>query len=153
MLYFVHYVVNDFLVLVVNLGVDVRLVGVIKQNLDKKYAINAGKADEQRLAKEAKKKRSIEIKSNVMIVVSVILYVVCRVSELVARASLYGQTLSTTNDIKCQGALFCYLLLNAIEYLYMVSYLFNIIIYYKFNANFQKGLRRFLNLKTNDQTQ
>ena len=112
--------------------------------------MKAGKSDDQRLAKEAKKKRSIEIKSNVMIVVSVILYVVCRVSELVARAYFYGHTLSS---VRCQGALLCYLVLNAIEYLYMVSYLFNIIIYYKFNGNFQKGFRRFLGLKTNDQMQ
>ena len=80
-----------------------------------------------------------------MIVSSIFLYFFCRLPELVGKVIFYTRTLFV-NANECSTAIFCYLLLNTIEYLYMISYIFNIFLYYKFNSNFKVGLRDYLGL-------
>ena len=45
----------------------------------------------------------------------------------------------------CAQALFCFMASNFIEYMYMLSYIFNIFLYYKFNTFFKRGLANFFN--------
>ena len=80
--YFFYYILNDFVVIIINLVVDIRLVISIKRNLSKKLEnkfhdkTELSKLDKKKLKEEEKKKTSVERKVNTMIVLNVIFYLV-----------------------------------------------------------------------------
>lgn len=146
--YIIHFILNDFVTLILNLIVDIRLIQIIKSDLDEKLKnkfhnkTDLSELDKKKLKDEEKKKTSVERKANAMIVVNVFIYLICRLPEI---GSLFFYfftpelTRSCTLDI-------CHLVSDFIDYLYILSYMFNIFIYYKFNTNFNKGLRNFFGI-------
>ena len=149
--YFIHYILNDFIILLINLVVDIRLVSLIKRNLEAKHLnqqrLEKNKEDNNlwKLKEEEDKKASVERKANTLIVVNVFIYVFCRFPELLGQFYLYFNVF--LEQEVCFISLFCYLVFNFIEYMYMLSYLFNIFLYYKFNSFFRKGLRNYFGMK------
>ena len=149
-----HYFFNDFILLVVNLIVDIKLVRAIKADLKQKLKF-AVDQEEQGVGHDRKQKllaknKSVEKKANYMILANVLIYSFCRLPELGARLYFvlnYESSPNTIDFINCSYEIFCYLLNNTIQYLYMLAYSFNIFIYYNFISNFRKGFRQFLGLK------
>ena len=94
--------------------------------------------------KDEKKKVSVERKATAMIIINVIIYFCCRLPELVGVLMLFY--FPKIFQSSCNLNILCYLSLNLIEYLYMFSYMFNILLYYKFSSQFYKGFRNFFNL-------
>ena len=152
--YFLHYLLNDLVFLVINLIIDAFLVAKIKSNLKEKLKArshtnqtqNLSEADVRKLEEEVKKKKSVEHKANQLIVSNIIIYVLCRLPELFGIFHFYFDFNPLSINKDCEGEILCYLIANSIEYLYMLAYLSNIIIYYKFNNNFQIGFRNFFGL-------
>ena len=150
--YFSYYLINDLFTLAANLAVDCLLVRRIRMNLKLKLArkwknkVRENLTDHERtkFKEEEKKKASVERKATAMIIISVIIYLCCRLPELVGVFVLYNLPKMTQSS--CIVNIFCYLSTNFIEYLYMLSYIFNIILYYKFSSYFRKGFRNFFHL-------
>ena len=123
--YLLHYLLNDFIILVVNLVIDVKLVLCIKANLAQKsvilestlFANKASETEKAKLKEEEKKRKSAENKANMMILVNLVIYVFCRLPELLEIFYEYFQGSSSSGF--CEAEIFCYLLKNVIEYLYM----------------------------------
>ena len=155
--YFFHYILNDLVLLLVNLVIDICLIRLIKLNLAKKFEIRLknlddNKQQEEKLKAELKSKRSVENKSNAMIVATLFVYFFCRLPELGGAFFFYFFKMKQHFGyiISCDIISSCYLLANIIEYSYMVSYITNVFFYYKFNKDFSRGLRMFLSLKPID---
>ena len=153
--YFAYYCLNDFIVIIINLAVDISLVHFIKSNLEEKLKNKSNKTElskleQLKLKEEEKKKATTEHKANVMIVLNVLIYVLCRFPELLDVVFVYliNGHLIFQDFFDCRDDESCYLFPNIIEYLYMLSYIFPIILYYKFNSNFNKGFRNFFGIKT-----
>ena len=156
--YFLHYILNDFLVLIINLFIDIKLVFEIKKNLTKKlkfYEFNSVKSASSlvrkleitRLKEELIKKRKTENKANEMIIIIVFIYLFCRLPEFVGIFYFYFKPYLSNFQASCRNSSICYFISNVVEYFYMLSYIFNIVLYYKFNSNFRKGFRLFFHLK------
>ena len=117
-----------------------------KMDLKIKSLGNSDKEPKEKLKKELDHKRNVENKSNMMIITTLILYVICRLPELLGIIYFYDNKLSKF-VVLCQDNILCSLLDNIIEYLYLISYCTNILFYYKFNNNFQKGFRNYFNFE------
>lgn len=90
----------------------------------------------------------LEEKINRIIVANLMVYTVCRLPELTLMVAIYFFDLrDTIFEGQCSVLKICYLLSDSIQYLYMISYITNIYFYYRFNSNFEKSLRKLLNLK------
>ena len=77
-------------------------------------------------------------------------YSFCRLPELGARFyfAFNQHVVDMFNQfLNCSVKIFCQLLSHTIQYLYMLSYSFNFLIYYNFISNFRKGFRQILGLK------
>ena len=153
--YFFQYIFNDIVILVLNLFIDVLLVKTIKKELKCKIntqtrIINsksgpASELERKKIKKDEERKVAVERKVNLMIVISVILYIFCRVPEVIGIfVFYYFYDFSYTRF--CISSVFCYLASNVIEYMYMVSYILNIFLYYKFNTFFKRGFRNFFGI-------
>ena len=154
--YFLHYIINDFVILIINLVIDIKLVFIIKANL--KHKIDAMKntvetdflantriqVKNQKLEESLKKKKSVENKANALIVANVFIYFFCRIPEL---AGMLYFPFFRFSDGYCTNHLLCYLIYNTMEYMYMLSYAFTILICYKFNSNFQIGFKNLFRSK------
>ena len=147
-LYFFHYVFNDFFLLIVNLVIDIKLVFVIRNDLTEKlnFKINSCQNQEisvsEKFKNDFKHKQKVENKSNAMIFSTLVMYIFCRIPELLGSVYFYNNNI-TEILILCKDNILCYLLDNVIEYMYMLSYCLNVIFYYKFNSSFKKGFRNF----------
>ena len=141
-----------FFILIVNLIYDILMVGIIKSDLkqklenkrklkNKSQSRSENNDIETKIKNEMKKKNSIERKANAMILVTVAIYKACRLPELTGVFLQYF--FHSIFYYSCQGQLICYVISNLTEYIYMYSYCFNIIIYYKFNSFFNKGFKNF----------
>ena len=152
-LYFLHYFFNDFLVLVLNLFIDIKLVSIIKSNLKEQLKVKEDLLRIQspkhmtKLRKILKYKRKVEKKSNAMIIATLFVYFFCRIPELLGNIFFYYFGLLSSFENRCAEVSLCYLLDNSIEYLYMLSYSTNIVFYYKFNSFFKKGFRQFFGIR------
>ena len=132
----------------INLIIDAKLVRVIRSDLKKKLRFQS--ADKIKLQNMLAKKKSIEIKTSVMIVLSVVIYTFCRLPELGAKFFFFFYANDTNQEFyrTCNTFILCYLLSNSVEYLYMLAYTFNFFINYKFNSSFQAGYHNYFNLKS-----
>ena len=152
--YFVHFFFNDCLILLLNLVVDCCLVRLIKwdlvqkmlnkQNMNSINHTEMSPLEMKRMKEEEMKKAAVERKSNAMIVLSVVIYLFCRVPELVGILVFY---FFEEIYMSCLANFICYSLSSFVEYLYMLSYIFNIFLYYNFNSYFRHGLRNYLGFK------
>lgn len=112
------------------------------------------------MEEEVKKKTSVERKSNTMIILNGVIYLFCRLPELLGVFVLYFydeildqvRGYQVFGDENCYLSEECYYFSNTIEYFYMLSYIFNIFVYHNFNSNFNKGLRNYFGIK-NSKTQ
>ena len=104
---------------------------------------NNAQSDKEKLSEESKKIKSAEKKANALIVTNIFIYLVCRLPELFATVYFFIQEILFSTPSLCYLNIIWYLISNTIEYIYMLSYLFNILIYFKFNTNFKKGFRNF----------
>ena len=148
--YFGHYIFNDFVILATNLAIDIKLVIVIRQDIKKKMEFLA--LDSELAQKMMKKRKSIHSKINSMLVINILIYVICRLTELLAYVFFYLYEPSSdqmTGTKNCDFVILCYLIANSVEYVYMTAYTFNILIYYKFNTNFRRGFHNFFKFKAN----
>ena len=149
-LHLAHYILNDFLLLIINLIIDIFLVVHIKRDLKKKIenklkAMNANSMYDAKKMKEMLcKKKSVEKKANALVLSNMVIYGLCRLPELLAMIYFFIHDAVFPSQMYCLMQLFCYLLSNTIEYIYMISFLFNILILYKFNTNFKKGFKNFI---------
>ena len=149
--YFFHYCLNDLVLLLVNLIIDIRLVFVIKRNMAEKiefktHSCEKGEKICEKFKRDIKHHQDVNSKLNSMIIATLLIYIFCRLPEFFASIYFFDTKLMYLNN--CMDNYFCYLLYNAIEYLYMVSYSSNILLYYKFNSQFQSGFRNFFNMKS-----
>ena len=146
---------NDLIILILNFFIDICLVLVIKSDLRKKilnkqkqsvksHAVQTN-LEKRKLREEEDKKTSVEKKANAMMVMSFFIYILCRTPELVGVFTLYY--FSKISEKYCGSFILCTLIANLIEYMYMLSYIFNIFIYYNFSTFFNKGLKNFFGLK------
>ena len=146
--YLSHYIFTDFFLLLVNILIDLFLVRKVKSDLKVKNRNQMEKMNEastfekNKLTEELKRNKSVKKKANALVICNIVVYVVCRLPELIGIfwEFLQPKMISAT-DFICQFNILCYLIYNTIEYVYMISYLFNIVIFYKFNNNFKKGLQ------------
>ena len=143
--YYAHYVLNDFVILALNVGVDVCLVRVIKAELRQKMRARLQNAAAAASSKEKRKKKLVERKANALVIVNVLIYLLCRLPELVGLIVLFFSR--RLFGVDCDLRIICFLAANFLEYLYMLSYLSNIFLYYKFNTAFHTGLKVFLGLE------
>ena len=151
--YYLHYIINDFVILIINLVVDIKLVFIIKANLKQKIEneknfLEPGSpsnfSSEKKISKmeeNLKKKKSVENKANALIVANVFIYFFCRIPELVGTLVFpFSQSLFPVGF--CSEFLICYLIYNTMEYMYMLSYAFTILICYKFNSTFSNRIQK-----------
>ena len=126
-IYAFHYLLNDFFLLVLNFSVDLKLVLVIRRNLRKKRA-NI-KALDTHSTTDNPRKAALEIvekaesNTNKLIGYTFIIYLFCRIPELIFYLSLLFFH-PVDGDVSsfayiCFNTL-CYLLVNSIQYLYML---------------------------------
>ena len=148
-----HYAINDGLALLLNLIIDVMLVVHIRSDLSKKLEIS-GHSGKKEIEKKKKEKETTERKMNKMIVYQLILYFFCRLPELVFYAHFLFLKLPTDLTVFdfpyiffCCESSFCSLLLNVIQYVYMVSYSLNVYFMYQFNKTFRTALKQYLKTK------
>jgi hypothetical protein len=151
--YFLHYILNDLVFLTINLIIDIKLIKIVKLDLKQKNEIQK-KMNENKNKINSKKnedeKKQAENKTNQMIIYSIVLYIICRLPELISYIIFYFFHIDyfiDSNIIYCDVLSICYLISNLIEYMYILSYLANIFFYYKFNKNFRKGMKMFFNIK------
>ena len=90
---FFHLFLNDFTILIFNLLIDVFLIQSVKAELSKKM-LNMQKnlttsnttsnhqVDEKSAQKLKKKNASVERKANTLIIINLVIYIVCRLPEL-----------------------------------------------------------------------
>ena len=160
-IYFAHYIFNDLVMLMANLYIDILLVIQIKSDLQQKiqFKIANLKIDacdslsnttKKKLKDDLKKKNAVENKANVMVILNMLLYIFCRLPELLGMFFFYfinNSKYSNSASETCSYKALCYILLDTTEYIYMLSYLVNIIFYYKFNVNFHRGFRKYFGLR------
>ena len=152
LMYFLHYILNDFVLLLLNLFIDFCLILIIKKDLKVKLKNrkNLGFSKTSSPAQALQEAKTIEAqkKTDKLIIFSAIVYVLTRLPELLATIFFYFFLLNYAHEfIKCSTSVFCYFFSNLIEYLYMISYSTNIYFYYKFNRSFEKNFKIFFHLK------
>ncbi len=144
-IYSIHYLLNDFILLLINLLIDIFLVRHIKYDLNKKKEFLTKSMNQiedaetkQSCMKNINKINAAEANTNRMIIFTLIVYSFCRMPELIVYGFLINPTYSDSDSF-----LLGPLLINIIQYLYVVSYSTNLFFYLKFNSQFKEG---FLNL-------
>ena len=153
--YFFHFIFNDLIRITVNFFIDICLVRLIRSNLSQKQAIGDKLMTTSELSeipqkslktktKNDKEKEEAEKKTNSMIIYSLCLYILCRIPELTGYIFVYFYKITLYEGGQgCLSLKFCYLITEVTEFFYMLSYLMNVVIYYKFNKNFRLGFIHF----------
>ena len=147
-IYIMHYFINDGLFFLMTFFVDIKLFLLVRRDL----ALKKVNTLFNNSAQESKKLASInkaESEMNKMVVSSFVFYLLCRLPELAFYFHLIllrGFSIQNSEYfIFCQFSL-CSLLMNIIQYLYMISYSTNIFFYFKFNKQFRTGMKNFLKI-------
>lgn len=157
--YYLHYILNDFILLSANFLVDLALVKQVRRDLRAKKKFLKELRMKFKIKTKTKSTGLSELKNklilhekleqiaeaeentNKMILYSLILFAFCRLPELI----LYMYLLNTS-DLNADTT-YGSLLVNIIQYFYNFSYLTNLIFYLKFNKNFRDSFRNLFNLK------
>ena len=103
-------------------------------------------AKDKKIIKLKKKNASVKNKMNALIIVSVLIYLMCRLPEILINILTSILPLLIPEFI-CITSVLGYIVSDSIQYIYTLSYVFNILLYYKFNNNFKLGLRNYFSLK------
>ena len=151
-IYCFHYILNDFILLLINLIIDIRLVILIRKDLNSKkgFALKNFNQNNHQLNEILKNKLNktldeihlAEINTNKMIIYSFILYLFCRLPEL----CLYFYLILCGTNINFIIHSFGPVAINLVEYIYVLSYSFNLFFYFKFNKNFRDAFKNLLNI-------
>ena len=148
-----HYIINDLILLLVNLFVDLLLVSHIRKSLKIRELFTAEFGNtKEAILKKKKEKKSAESNTNKMIIYQIILIVLCRFPELIYAFHFFFTQTSTaiyaTSQYKnfCVNLLFCSLMSNVIQFVYMISYSVNVYFFIKFNKPFKNALKDYLSL-------
>ena len=144
-----HYIINDFFLLIYNFIIDILLVKKIREDLKHKkhflhenFNKNASSNNENSILKQKLDDNLNDIKkaergTNKLIIYSLILYCFCRFPEL----GFYLYLLFADQEQHFIIGSFGPLMINLVEYLYVVSYSFNLFFYFKFNKNFRDAFK------------
>ena len=152
-----HYIINDLVLSLVNLFFDILLVFAIRDNLRKKERVakeTTSSSSKSDLDKKKKEKRKAERRTNKLIIYQMILYILCRFPEIVFSSHFFFVDLTPDGDYMtfCITFSFCSFIKNNIQYIYIVSYLFNVYFYYKFNKQFRNGAKDYFHSKSPSRT-
>ena len=156
--YFIHYILNDFVLLIINLAIDIKLAGVIRLDLKLKEQVQSRlehipSSHVYQLSKDghtnkhvdmANERKQTEQKINSMIISSLLVYFICRVPEMASSFFTYFFS-SYQSGLRsdCSLLKLCNLFFDSVQYIYMISYILNIVFYYRFNKNFRHGFKHF----------
>ena len=119
---------------------------LIKLNCASFQATTAVKTNQQRIRNIEERTRDDETinKTNKIIIFNFVIYSLCRLPELVAQVIIYCLPFDNAIWFKCNYMVLCYILLNIIDNLYLISYIFNVYLYCKFNRKFRKNFLKFI---------
>ena len=141
-IYLIHFLFNDFILLIANFLVDIFLVKNMRSLLKKKKEFNrkiyheSNKKNQEALS-NLKEIKSSEKSTNKMLIYSFVTFFFCRFPELCVYLYLatpfYNQTIIYN---------FAPMLINIIHYLYILSYSTNLFFYKKFNHYFRDAFYR-----------
>ena len=160
-IYLLHYTLSDFILLSLNLLVDIFLVIHIRADLEKKAKFGIGSEAYDKVLKKKKDERDqAQKEANKMLIYQIILYVICRFPEM-AYVLHYYLVYNKANDANitketsftfyyfdiCRIFSFCQFLSNVIQYLYMISYSINVYFFYRFNKPFREGTKDYFKIK------
>ena len=136
LIYLFHYLFNDFFILLANLIFDIVLVKEIRKNLKQKKALQlkSNSAQSEKILEEI---ATVEKNTIKLVVYPLLMYLLCRVPELV----VYLLFLFNVYPKFCYNEL-CPLLLNVIQYLYVISYITNLFFYFKFYKVFRVSFKK-----------
>ena len=146
----IHFFINDSVIFILNLIVDLLLVIQIRKDLAKKKKINLKTLKASKSKQSHTRKTLNEIKksyddTNKMVLLSLGLYVVCRLPELAFEIHLFLFKRSSrvgSYSFLCLYGL-CVFQKDFSQFLYLFSYCLNIISYYKYNKNFRLAVIDF----------
>ena len=145
-LHCVHYVFNDFILVVINIVIDILLVKLIRRDLRIKlnFSINSLSIKPDHMKKTLEEVKKAEENTNKMIIFLFLIYFLCRIPELIFSIILLFRFIKIKDTFfKMCSLTVCQLLNNIIQYTYMLSYITNIFFYIKFNRPFRHGLKCF----------
>ena len=153
-----HLLFNDLFILVLNLIVDILLVIELKRNLRakkntykrslKSYSKSyLGNSDSHTnlinmIRHKLKEIAESEKNSDKLVIYSLVVYLACRIPELIAYTLLFIPVVGYECSIDL-----CPLLFSAVSYMYNLSYCTNLYFYFKFNKNFKMAFKNFFNIK------
>ena len=146
----VHIIVTDFFIFFLNLIFDLCLVVHIRKELSKKKKLILKSSSKKGQAKKLKEIKKAHDDTNKMVILSLSLYILSRLPELIFEMHLfirYEKTTIYAYEYICLVDGFCYLIKDFTRFLYIITYCLNIILYYKYNRNFRLGFRNFFRLK------
>ena len=147
-----HYVLNDGVLFVINLVVDIMLVRRMRANLAKKlvfvknFTEASGQSDKDKQKRDEIEKANSD--GNKLIVSSLVFFVFCRLPEAAFELHLLFIGIGDLNSYyrMCISKSFCSLLRDISQFFYIISYSFNLLLFYKFNKNFRLACRHFFRL-------
>ena len=155
-LYLFHYILNDFVLLVANLTVDIFLVREIKAKLRVKKKFNLKLLQQtsssstettfntyrSHISKVIEKISETEKNVDKLVIYSFMVYFLFRFPEIIT-------FIFFTTPFYTEEAMFTFgpLLINSIEFLYLISYTTNIFFNLKFNKPFRMSFRNLFNIK------
>ena len=146
----IHYILNDFVLLILNVLVDLKLLRQIKSSLKQRKEFNIkllsqlsehdASGSHADVLPALRDLESSERNSNKLIIYILVFYLFCRLPELAAYFFIifYVNIFVNLN--------LDHLLITFVRYFYVISYSFHLTFYIKFNSDFKKA---FKNLFTN----
>lgn len=147
----VHYVINDFVLILFNFVIDLVLVVKIRKELSQKKQLTKKMVERFDSSKSTYRKKIDEIKkahddTNRLIIWALCLFMVCRLPELVFE--LHFLFLKPSDDMFSYNSIclsdgLCSILKDTTQFLYMFSYCVNIFLYCKFNKKFRQAFNDF----------
>ena len=147
-IYSLHYLLNDFVLLAFNLAIDIKLMRHVRSELKLKMAfmLKFDPLVSQETSKKQSEINKAERSCNKMVLYTTFIYFFFRVPELLNASILLftNHTDPSLFQLFCIKVSVCMYFHNIIQYMYMISYSVNILIYFKFNRPFRLSFRSFL---------
>lgn len=145
-IFVIHYVLIDLVCLVINFVIDIFLATAIRDHIKQKRSNSIHLKNDQ--SDTDSKLDSVEAKTNRMLFYLFFFYFICRLPELI----FYMHLLFLSSDKNLVSQSWKYYCINKlctiesylIEFIYLISYSFTILIYFKFNSKFSKGFNRLI---------
>ena len=158
-LFMLHYTINDLILFSIQMIVDILLVIQIKKDLRTKKATlrsTMGRKKEENVIKKLNYLSHISNETNRMIIYSLTLNIFYRLPEFVLyyyiimifKLNQLSIDVIVSFDFFCLTQ-FCGLMINLIEFVYLLSYSFFIFFYFKYNISFRNGFKKFFSKQTN----